>query len=389
MNPPLHQTILALQQLKINDKIIESVLTDSEDSNYDTFQKICENLSRDPANKAKDLSRDSVEKAWERALEITTISRQRTIRILSRFDNGFPRLLKNIPNSPLLLHVKGNAAILNSGCVAVVGTRTPLEYSRNKALEISQSLVKTGFTVVSGLAKGIDAAAHEGALQARGHTIAVLAHGLQTIYPAGNSELASRIIENGGALISEYPWYTALEPWRLVQRDRIQSGLSLGVFVIETSIKGGTMHTVDFCKKQNHILAVLNHPREFSSNENISGNVDLIKKSGNKANFIVYTPGEEFDRISERFKKFSKESPESTNIQISLMDDSPPEVENTNTTTTFAGFTTAAKLRSVERGLVTPEESVEKKLKSQKTRKPIKTARTRPTPEMASDQKTL
>jgi len=113
-----------------------------------------------------------------------------------------------------------------------------------------QNSQKKGFTIVSGLAKGVDTGAHEGALKSNGFTIAVLAHGLQTIYPAENRNLASRILNQNGTLISEYPWYTSLLPRYLVERDRIQSGMSRGVMVIETGVKGGTMHTVKNCKNK-------------------------------------------------------------------------------------------------------------------------------------------
>ena len=139
--------------------------------------------------------------------------------------------------------------------------------------------------VVSGLAAGIDTAAHEGTLNAKGKTIAVLAHGLHTIYPGENKKLAERILENNGTLISEYSWGKNSTKGSFIARDRIQSGLSTGVLVIETKEKGGTMHTVQYCNKQGRVLMVLEPPGGSNLIENYSGNLKLIRDG--EADFIL------------------------------------------------------------------------------------------------------
>jgi DNA processing protein len=113
-------------------------------------------------------------------------------------------------------------------------------------------------------------------LGSNGLTVAVLAHGLNTIYPSVNKQLADNILENNGALISEYPWGTMSNRSFFVSRNRIQSGLSLGVLVVETKTNGGTMHTVRFCEKQDRALIVVKPPENLIENENTRGNAQLI-----------------------------------------------------------------------------------------------------------------
>lgn len=222
---------------------------------------------------------------WNRAQEIIKLSQQHDIQIISKESVYYPNCLSKISDPPVLLHVKGNIDILKKDCIAIVGTRKPTEFGRNQAKEIGENYAKEGYVVVSGLAEGIDSAAHKGALEAKGLTIGVLAHGLDMIYPANNKQLAETILNNNGALISEYPLGTRIFRSYFVDRDRIQSGLSLGVFVIETGIKGGTMHTVRFCEKQNRVLIVLQHPINLLEKSKPCGNTQLIAEK--RAN-IVY-----------------------------------------------------------------------------------------------------
>ncbi|MDO8872449.1 MAG: DNA-processing protein DprA [Methanoregula sp.] len=316
MHSRITQTILTLQQLKLNDKTIETILqmSDSQSIDSKSLFELCNNNSEIFTGKNTLPTSDSLNQAWNIAQDIIQSSIQNNVEIFSKFDNGFPALLKEIPHSPLLLHVKGNTSILNDKCIAVVGTRNPTSFGEGKAFEVSEGLANEGYTIVSGLATGVDAAAHAGALKANGHTIAVLAHGLQMIYPAANKALAQKILKKNGALVSEYPWHTTLEPWKLVQRDRIQSGLSLGVFVIETGIKGGTMHTVDFCIKQNRLLIVLQHPPEWDRDTKIWGNKELIKKFENSKNFVVYRENSDYLQLSEWIKAIKQDASKSLTI---------------------------------------------------------------------------
>lgn len=215
---------------------------------------------------------------WNQAHEIWELSSQHNIQIISKNSSDYPKFLLQISDPPALLHIKGNIGALNKDCIAIVGTRNPTIFGLSQAKKFGESFAKEGYMVVSGLAKGIDSAAHKGALKSNGLTVAVLAHGLDTVYPSENKPLAENIIENNGALVSEYPWGTKSNRSSFVSRNRIQSGLSLAVLVVETNIKGGTMHTVRFCEKQNRSLIVLRPPKDLIENSNTQGNTQLISE---------------------------------------------------------------------------------------------------------------
>jgi len=215
---------------------------------------------------------------WNQAHEIWEHSLQNGIQIISKNSSDYPEFLSQISDPPALLHIKGNVGALNKDCIAIVGTRNPTDFGITQAKKFGDSFAKEGYVVVSGLAKGIDSAAHKGALKSNGLTVAVLAHGLDTIYPTENKQLADNILENNGALVSEYPWGTKSNRSSFVSRNRIQSGLSLAVLVVETKIKGGTMHTVRFCETQNRALIVLRPPKDLVESPNTHGNAQLISE---------------------------------------------------------------------------------------------------------------
>lgn len=223
---------------------------------------------------------------WNKAHEILELSQQNNIQIISRESPHYPKYLLRIPDPPALLHVKGNIDALNKDCIAIVGTREPTEYGIAAAKKLGELFAKEGYVIVSGLAEGIDAAAHRGALDVNGITVAVLAHGLDTIYPSKNKELADAILKNNGALVSEYPWGTKANRSYFIARDRIQSGLSLGVFVVETGIKGGTMYTVEFCKKQNRVLIVLQHSAEGNAKLISDKQADMVFENENDIELV-------------------------------------------------------------------------------------------------------
>jgi DNA processing protein len=179
------------------------------------------------------------------------LAREHGIRIISFEDKEYPERLKTIFDYPLVLYVKGNIKILsNDLIIAIVGTRQVSVYGQIQAEKIAYGLVQRGFCVVSGLARGIDTAAHQGALKSKnGETIAVLGNGLKHIYPPENKRLADKICENG-VIISELPF--AAPPLRInfPTRNRIISGLSLGVVIIEAPLRSGALITADFALEQ-------------------------------------------------------------------------------------------------------------------------------------------
>lgn len=183
----------------------------------------------------------------EQAAEIVSKSSLLDIRIIHQGHPEFPHLLGHIPDSPLVMYLRGEWT--SARCVAVVGSRRATGYGIGMAERLSADLVAAGFTIVSGLARGIDTAAHTGALQAGGRTVAVLGNGLETIYPPENRKLAERIMENG-AFLSEYPPGTPPAPYHFPVRNRIVSGLSEAVLVVEAGERSGSLITVQCALEQ-------------------------------------------------------------------------------------------------------------------------------------------
>lgn len=169
------------------------------------------------------------------------------IEVLFPEDAKYPTLLKSVPDAPTVLCRAGKLSEVNEQCVAIVGSKHPAVESINVTLELSIRLVEAGFTVVSGLASGIDTNAHYGALGINGTTIGVVSTDLSSIYPSENRELAVKIYE-AGCLFSEHPFPTSPKPTNLVLRNRIISGLSMATVVVETSKEGGAMHTARYAQ---------------------------------------------------------------------------------------------------------------------------------------------
>jgi DNA processing protein len=178
------------------------------------------------------------------------------VQALTWHDDKYPARLKEIYDYPPILYVKGEILPEDDWCLAVVGTRMATAYGRQVTEEISADLARNKITVVSGLARGIDTIAHHAALDAGGRTIAVIACGLDIIYPAENTNLAKQIIEHG-AVVSEYPLGTKPKPEYFPRRNRILSGLSLGVLVTEAGESSGALITADQALEQNRdVLAI-------------------------------------------------------------------------------------------------------------------------------------
>lgn len=218
--------------------------------------------------------------AQDKANKILDECYKHDIKAVGYNDDIFPNNLKGIPDPPITIYIKGDTSTLgDKHRVAIIGTREPSEFGYATGKKLSRILAERGIDIVSGLALGCDSAAHEGCLEGKGHTIAILAHGLDKVYPAKNRDLASRILATSGCLISEYPPGTPAMSNYFVERDRLQSGLSDAVVVIETGIKGGTMHTVKFCLEQKRILACVAHPEKYQvNNPKAEGNRLLLKE---------------------------------------------------------------------------------------------------------------
>lgn len=201
--------------------------------------------------------------------------KRNNIELISIMDSRYPKKLQEIYDKPICLYVKGNVEILNSFSIAIIGCRNNTEYGEQMARKIVQDLVQKNVVTVSGLARGIDSIAHKATVEKSGKTIAVIGSGLDNLYPKENIKLARDIIENGGAIITEYPIGTKPEKMNFPARNRIISGISNGIVVVEAKKKSGTMITVDFALEQGKEVFCV--PGNVTS-KNSEGTNELIKE---------------------------------------------------------------------------------------------------------------
>ncbi len=166
----------------------------------------------------------------------------------------YPQSLKHIADPPKLLYVIGNVACLNAPQLAIVGSRRMTHYGKDNAHQFGQDLARKGLTITSGLAYGIDASAHQGALAAKGHTIAVLGSGIDHITPTQHQSLAQQIVANQGAIVSEFPLGTPAHRRHFPQRNRIITGMSIGTLVIEAALKSGSLISARLAMEQNRTV---------------------------------------------------------------------------------------------------------------------------------------
>ena len=229
----------------------------------------------DPA--LRKFTKNEFTSAREKAFTILNNCKGQNIKIISILDDIYPKRLKKIVDYPVLLFYKGDISIVNNSKVAaVIGTREPSEYGGRIAYRIGERLAEDSVTVVSGLALGCDSEAHKGCISKFGKTVAVLGNSIDRIYPAKNKNLAENIVLTGGCIISEYGPGQKTGRSSLVLRDRIQSGLSDVIIVIETGLVGGTMHTVRFAEEQNRKVYAFQHPSNYL-NDKSRGNLELFK----------------------------------------------------------------------------------------------------------------
>lgn len=203
---------------------------------------------------------DAVDKVIKRTEEIGA-------KIVGIRDPEYPELLKHIYDPPILFWLLGNPDVLNEPGIAVVGTRNPGKYGLDQAREWCKKLVENRICINSGLAYGIDSAAHQTAVKNSGKTIAVLGSGIDWIYPEKNRKLASKIIETGGAIITEFPPGSKPDAGNFPERNRIVSGMSHGVLVVESGVKGGSMITARSALDQNREVFVIPHPLDYMKGE--------------------------------------------------------------------------------------------------------------------------
>jgi len=193
------------------------------------------------------------------------------IEIITIRNKEYPDKLRVIYDPPVVLYVKGNKNILNEKAIAIIGCRACTKYGENISKKLAYNLSLNNINVISGLARGIDSFAHQGSLTAKGKTIAVVGCGLDRVYPQENLTLFNQIIKNNGAIVSEYIIGTKPLARNFPRRNRIISGLSNGVIVVEAREKSGTLITVDFALEQGkNIYAIpgnIDNPNAYGTNE--------------------------------------------------------------------------------------------------------------------------
>ena len=206
------------------------------------------------------------------------------IKIIKCTDNNYPQKLNNIQNKPIVLYSKGNLKNINNESVAIVGARMASIYGKKNAYYFSYELAKRNVNIVSGLAKGIDSYSHIGALKAKGKTIAVIGCGMDKIYPKENEKLYHEILKNDGLIISEYIVGTRPEKTNFPRRNRIISGISDAVIVVEAGAKSGSLITANYAINQGkEVWAIpgnINLANSAGTNELIKDGANVLTKLG-------------------------------------------------------------------------------------------------------------
>jgi DNA processing protein len=189
------------------------------------------------------------------------LCRREAVRVIARGEPHYPASLQTIPDPPSLVYWKGRLEPRDQLAIAIVGSRRCTPYGARVAERLAGALARMGFTIVSGLARGIDAAAHRGAINAGGRSIAVLANGLASVYPPEHEDLARALVESGG-LLSEMPMQQSPLAGLFSQRNRLISGLSLGVVVVEAAPRSGSLATANHAAEQNREVFAVPGPIE-------------------------------------------------------------------------------------------------------------------------------
>jgi len=222
-----------------------------------------------------DLDARALERGAEAAAEQIDNYVGAGVETVGYFDRGFPEGLKLIPGAPAVVYFRGEPSAWSHPALAVVGTRDPTDPGERATRLLTAAAVDAGFTIISGLALGVDAIAHQTAIDHNGRTAAVLGTGLDVISPRAHRTLSDRILSTGGALLSEYPFGTEPSAPTLISRNRLQAGLAQALLVTETGLDGGTIHTVRFAAEQGKVVFC---PAPQAVNEKNAGLVALLNQ---------------------------------------------------------------------------------------------------------------
>ena len=218
-------------------------------------------------------------------------------------DYNYLRDLPHIPDPPKKLFIRGKLPAKRVKTVAIVGTRKPSAYGREIATKIVSECAKNGIVVVSGLALGIDSIAHRAAIDSGGKTIAVLANGVDKIYPRSHEDLGQKILQTNGAILSEYPNNTPARPWQFLARNRIVSGLADAVVIIEAASRSGTLSTANHALDQGkEIFAVpgnITSPLSAGCNQLIKNGANPLTSVEDLLDFLI---PDRFEKQTQLFK---------------------------------------------------------------------------------------
>ena len=274
--------------------------------NIDSLESLQKLMASIKDKKVQSIKLDDLEIAYKKAIDTIRYSEANEIGLIGYYDDEYPNALRKAINEegkldpPLLLWYRGDISILTLPAIAVIGTREATSEGILGGEYLSGEFAKRGFNIVSGLAVGCDTCGHKGALKVGGKTTAILANGLDhdSIYPPENQDLAEEIVQKGGLLLSEYPIKSTVNRYNHVARDRLQAGLSLATLVVQTGIKGGTMHAANTTLLAQKELFVMRFKNEATNNhEKCQGNAYLYDKG---AKYIKGS--DDIDKISEDIK---------------------------------------------------------------------------------------
>lgn len=251
----------------------------SADAVFQARRSELESLRLRPETIESILKREFQEKAVEELENVKNFGGD----ILILDDGSYPALLREIADPPITLYVKGDwQACFEQPCVAVVGSRMCSTYGENASEMLARDLASRGITIVSGLARGIDAAAHKGAIRGGGRTVAVMATGIDEVYPRQNSKLVRDILDSGGCVATQFPLGTPPLPEHFPFRNRIISGLSLGVLIVEASERSGSLITARLASEQDReVMAVpgnITSGNSYGTNYLIKAGAKLVQQ---------------------------------------------------------------------------------------------------------------
>ena len=251
----------------------------SADNVFHALRSELENLRLKPETIQSILKKEFHEKAGEELNKVKSSGGD----VLILDDGSYPHLLREIADPPITLYVRGNwQECFEMPCVGIVGSRRCSTYGRNSAEMLGRDLAEHGVCVVSGFARGIDTSAHRGAIAGRGRTIAVFGTGIDEIYPKENQKLADEILDSGGAIVSQFPLETPPLRENFPYRNRIISGLSYGILIVEASERSGSLITARLAMEQNReVLAVpgnITSKTSFGTNYLIKSGAKLVQQ---------------------------------------------------------------------------------------------------------------